>query len=195
MGFETNRTRVTEPRSVAGFFRAAGQTRQRVQVPAGADHAQPERPETRARRGRRGLALDPALPQGAFGLRNPLLENQGCRIPFGTSKPRCFEGRPRGRHLFGRVGAARDRELAGIGGVRLRVPPDAGRSRERSGATRPMTLAVLAPNLLHVEPGLGLDAKALSQALTFAFATGGSGEAFTRILCQGKLAPSRFHPE
>jgi DNA mismatch repair protein MutS2 len=58
-----------------------------------------------------------------------------------------------------------------------------------------MTLAVLAPNLLQPEPGLGLDAKALSQALTFAFATGGSGEAFTRILCQGKLAPSRFHPE
>jgi DNA mismatch repair protein MutS2 len=58
-----------------------------------------------------------------------------------------------------------------------------------------MTFAVLAPDLLHLEPGLGLDAKALSQALTFAFATGGSGEAFTRILCQGKLAPSRFHPE
>jgi len=58
-----------------------------------------------------------------------------------------------------------------------------------------MTLAVLAPNLLHPEPGLSVDAPALSQALTFAFATGGSGEAFTRILCQAKLGRTRFHPE
>jgi DNA mismatch repair protein MutS2 len=58
-----------------------------------------------------------------------------------------------------------------------------------------LTLAPPVPNLLHAEPGLCLDLPALSQALTFAFATGGTGETFSRILCRSKLAASAFHPE
>jgi len=54
---------------------------------------------------------------------------------------------------------------------------------------------VAVPNLLHPEPGLCLNATALSQALTFAFAAGVPGEAFGRILGNARLAPSSFRPE
>src|SRR5690606_3915279 len=60
------------------------------------------------------------------------------------------------------------------------------------------TLAMTAtavPNLLHPEPELCLNATALSQTLTFAFATGAMGEAFGRILASARLAPSHFRPE
>ena len=58
-----------------------------------------------------------------------------------------------------------------------------------------MTSNPSVPNLLHLEPELCLDLPALSQALTFAFATGGMGETFSRILCRAKLAPSAFRPD
>ncbi len=55
--------------------------------------------------------------------------------------------------------------------------------------------ATAVPNLLHPEPELCLNATALSQTLTFAFATGAMGEAFGRILASARLAPSHFRPE
>jgi len=50
-------------------------------------------------------------------------------------------------------------------------------------------------DLLSPEPELRLDLPALGQALTFAFATGGTGEDFDRILNRARLQPSRFRPE
>jgi DNA mismatch repair protein MutS2 len=53
----------------------------------------------------------------------------------------------------------------------------------------------LVADLLHPEPRLWLDRAALIQALTFAFAAGGSSEDFDRVLNHAKLEPSRFQPE
>jgi DNA mismatch repair protein MutS2 len=50
-------------------------------------------------------------------------------------------------------------------------------------------------DLLHPEPRLTLDAAALGQALTFAFATGGTGQSFDALLNRAKLAPTRFQPD
>ena len=50
-------------------------------------------------------------------------------------------------------------------------------------------------DLLHTDPELRLDDQALRQALVFAFATGGGGDTFERVL--GKIAPaaSTFSPQ
>lgn len=51
------------------------------------------------------------------------------------------------------------------------------------------------PDLLYVEPRLRLDAPALRQALTFAFATGGTAETFSKIWERADFGPSDFSSE
>lgn len=53
----------------------------------------------------------------------------------------------------------------------------------------------LVADLLQPEPSLALDPAALGQALAFAFATGGTGEDFERILNRARVGRSRFRPE
>ena len=48
------------------------------------------------------------------------------------------------------------------------------------------------PDLLYPEPRQRLDARALREALTFAFATGGTAETFGKIWDRAELAPSDF---
>lgn len=50
-------------------------------------------------------------------------------------------------------------------------------------------------DLLHLEPQLTLDGVALSQTLTFSFATGGTGEDLERLLNRARVAPSQFRAE
>ncbi len=50
-------------------------------------------------------------------------------------------------------------------------------------------------DLLHPEPQRSIDGLALGQALTFAFATGGTAEDFARLLNASKVAPSSFRPD
>jgi DNA mismatch repair protein MutS2 len=50
-------------------------------------------------------------------------------------------------------------------------------------------------DLLHPEPGLALSAGAFGQALTFAFATGGTGDDFERVLNRARVTPSPFNPD
>jgi DNA mismatch repair protein MutS2 len=52
----------------------------------------------------------------------------------------------------------------------------------------------LVADLLRPEPRLSIDVMALGQALTFAFATGGSGD-FARLLNAAHVDPSRFRPD
>ncbi|HEY4102855.1 MAG TPA: DNA mismatch repair protein, partial [Polyangiaceae bacterium] len=51
------------------------------------------------------------------------------------------------------------------------------------------------PDLLYPEPQSRLDARALRQALTFAFATGGTAESFTKIWERANYGDSDFDPE
>ncbi len=51
------------------------------------------------------------------------------------------------------------------------------------------------PDLLHPEPKRRLDARALSQALVFAFASGGDRDALDQIVDRALLEPSHFSPE
>ena len=48
------------------------------------------------------------------------------------------------------------------------------------------------PDLLYLEPQRRLDARALREALTFAFATGGTSESFTKIWERAEFGPSDF---
>ena len=48
------------------------------------------------------------------------------------------------------------------------------------------------PDLLNLEPQRRLDARALGEALTFAFATGGTSEIFNKIWERAQVAPSDF---
>ena len=48
------------------------------------------------------------------------------------------------------------------------------------------------PDLLYLEPQRRLDARALREALTFAFATGGTAEMFSKIWERAELGPSDF---
>lgn len=50
-------------------------------------------------------------------------------------------------------------------------------------------------DLLNPEPELFLDRAHLAQALTFAFATGGTGEDFERVLNRASVKSSRFQPD
>jgi DNA mismatch repair protein MutS2 len=50
-------------------------------------------------------------------------------------------------------------------------------------------------DLLHTTPKLRFDAQALRQTLTFAFATGGGGDAFDRAVAKVTSAPSQYSPE
>lgn len=50
-------------------------------------------------------------------------------------------------------------------------------------------------DLLHPEPELSVDAAQLGQALTFAFATGGTGQTFDRLLNRARLAKTRFQAD
>jgi DNA mismatch repair protein MutS2 len=50
-------------------------------------------------------------------------------------------------------------------------------------------------DLLHPEPRRSIEGSALGQALTFAFATGGTAEDFARLLNAAKVAPSSFRPD
>lgn len=50
-------------------------------------------------------------------------------------------------------------------------------------------------DILHAEPELSIDASALAQTLTFAFAAGGTSDDFTRILNAARVAPSHFRPD
>lgn len=53
----------------------------------------------------------------------------------------------------------------------------------------------LVADLLNPEPELLLDRPVLAQALTFAFATGGTGDDFDRVLNRARVKSSRFEPE
>ncbi|MGC4094969.1 MAG: DNA mismatch repair protein [Polyangiaceae bacterium] len=53
----------------------------------------------------------------------------------------------------------------------------------------------LVADILHPEPEPWLDAAALGQTLTFAFAAGGTSEDFTRLLNAARVAPSHFRPD
>src|SRR4051812_37662117 len=48
------------------------------------------------------------------------------------------------------------------------------------------------PDLLYLEPKRRLDARALREALTFAFATGGTSESFTKIWERAEFGASDF---
>lgn len=50
-------------------------------------------------------------------------------------------------------------------------------------------------DILHPDPELSIDASALGQCLTFAFAAGGTSEDFTRLLNAARVAPSQFRPD
>ena len=50
-------------------------------------------------------------------------------------------------------------------------------------------------DLLHPEPGLCVSAAALGQALTFAFATGGTGQTFDKLLNGARVAPTHFRSD
>lgn len=51
------------------------------------------------------------------------------------------------------------------------------------------------PDLLAVEPSLRLDERALHEALTFAFATGGTADSFTQIWARARTGESDFSSE
>ncbi len=61
-----------------------------------------------------------------------------------------------------------------------------------SGLSRTRTLMTSVPDLLYLEPQRRLDARALREALTFAFATGGTSESFTKIWERANFGASDF---
>ena len=96
-------------------------------------------------------------------------------------------GMPRRQYLLGQV--RRQRRVHGLLPVH-----GAGREQEllrrlEQSLTHPMTNV---PDLLYPDAALRLDARALRQALTFAFATGGTAESFSKIWERASFGKSDF---